>query len=102
MTPQERKDKILEVAQGDYLTVADISRAAFGNTSHIRRCREIILGMVRDGAMEKGDNVLLQNQMEVATFRATPGGPPGQRAADFFHGRAPSVFQWRGNFGLRS
>jgi len=102
MNTQERKAKILEVAQDQFMTVADISRAAFGNAGHTRRCREVILAMVREGSMEKGDNVLLANQLEVATFRATPGASTAERKGEIFHGRAPSVFAWRGNFGLRS
>lgn len=102
MNTQERKAKILEATQGQFMTVADISRAAFGNAGHARRCREVILAMVREGTMEAGEKTLLPNQLEVATYRAVPGAGMSERGGDVFHGRAPSVFEWRGNFSLRS
>lgn len=102
MSNQERKAKILEVTRDRFMTLAEITRA-LGLQSNARQYRASIDEMVKAGQMEKGKPVKLANQATANTYRAKAEATVEvEQKAEVFHGRAPSVFEWRGNFGLRS
>jgi len=100
MNPEERKQKILQVTQDGYRTRTAIHRAIGGGQTQVYA---MIERMVREGLLERGEDVRLGNQLKGATYRAKSAPPlADKQPAEVFHGRAPSVFAWRGNFGLRS
>ena len=98
MTQSERRAKILEVLGDRCMTRSAIQRQVGGGQEMLYAA---IMDMCREGLLEHGDSVVLANQREAQTYKAS-GATPGSRPRDAnFHGMAPSVFEWRGNFSLR-
>jgi hypothetical protein len=100
MTPREREQKILLATRDELLTRAEIFRLVGGGQ---RQLGQALDAMVSSGQLVKGEDIILPNNVRTPTYKAAAGALPEERPAEErFHGRAPSVFEWRGNFGLRS
>ncbi len=101
MTPQEREQKILEATQGELLTRADIYRKIGGGQ---RQLVAALASMLQSGKLVRGEDAILPNNVRTATYLAAGSALSADqpRSEEVFHGLAPSVFEWRGNFSLRS
>ena len=99
MTQSERKNKILLLLQDRCMTRSAILRHIGGSKEMMYSA---ILEMCREGLLEHGENATLGNHREAQTYTASSDKPRPKPEKENFHGMAPSVFQWRGSFGLRS